>query len=98
MGDGDAVVGSAIGVVEGLVRGDPLGAGGAAVEGVGGGVQALASNALDAVEGIGRALGLVAQEESRDATALHAHRRALFLAARREAAHTWSRAHPDRDS
>ena len=95
---GSAVVGGAVGVIEGLVRGDPFGAGGAAVEGVGGGVRALASNALDAVEGIGRALGLVAQEESRDATALHAHQRELFLAARREAAQTWSRAHPAPDS
>ena len=95
---GSAVVGGAVGVVEGLVRGDPLGAGEAAAEGVGGGVQALASNALDAVEGIGRALGLVAQEESRDAAALHAHRRELFRAARREATQTWSSAHPAPDS
>jgi hypothetical protein len=95
---GSAVVGGAVGVIEGLVRGDPFGAGGAAVEGLGGGGQALASNALDAVEGIGRALGLVAEEEARDATALHAHQRALFLAARREAAQTWSSAHPDRGS
>lgn len=95
---GSAVVGGAVGVIEGLVRGDPFGAGGAAVEGVGGGAQALASNALDAVEGIGRALGLVAEEEARDATALHAHQRALFLAARRDAAQAWSSAHPDRGS
>ena len=95
---GSAVVGGAVGVIEGLVRGDPFGAGGAAVEGLDGGVQALTSNALDAVEDIGRALGLVAQEEARDATALHAHQHALFLAARREAAQTWSSAHPDRGS
>jgi hypothetical protein len=95
---GSAVAGGAVGVIEGLVRGDPFGAGGATAEGVGGSVLALGSNALDAVEGIGRALGLVAQEEPRDATALHAHQRGLFLAARREAAQTWSSAHPDRDS
>jgi hypothetical protein len=93
---GSAVAGGAVGVIEGLVRGDVFGAGGAAVEGVGGGVQALGSSALDAVEGIGRALGLVEKEEARDATALHAHQRALFLAARREAAQAWSRSHPDR--
>jgi hypothetical protein len=91
---GSAVVGGAVGVVQGLVRGDPFGAGGAAVEGLGGGIQALASDARDAVEGIGRSLGLVAQEEPRDVKALHAHQRALFLAARREAAQTWSSAHP----
>jgi len=95
---GSAVVGGAVGVIEGLVRADPFGAGGAAVEGVGGGFQALASNTLDAVEGIGRALGLVAQEEARDVTALHAHQRALFFAARRDAAQAWSGAHPDRGS
>ena len=95
---GSAVVGGAVGVIEGLVRGDPFGAGGTAVEGVGGGVQALTSNALDAVEGIGRALGLVAQEKARDATALHAHQRALFVAARRDAEQAWSSAHPDRGS
>ena len=95
---GSAVVGGAVGAIEGLVHGDPFGAGGAAVEGVGGGAQALASNALDAVEGIGRALGLVAQEEPRDATALHAHQRELFLAARRDVAQAWSSAHPDRGS
>jgi hypothetical protein len=95
---GSAVVGGAVGVIEGLARADPFGAGGAAVEGVGGGVQALASSTLDAVEGIGRALGLVAQEEARDATALHAQQRALFLAARRDAAEAWSDAHSDRGS
>jgi hypothetical protein len=94
---GSAIVGGAVGVIEGLVRADPFGAGGAPDEGVGG-VQTLASNTLDAVEGIGRALGLVAQEEARDATAIHAHQRALFLAARRQAAQTWSSAHPDRGS
>jgi hypothetical protein len=95
---GSAVVGGAVGVIEGLVRGDPFGAGGAAVEGVGGGISALGSGALEAVEDIGRALGLVAQEEPRDATALHAHQRELFLAARREAAQAWSSARPDPDS
>ena len=95
---GSAVAGGAVGVIDELVRGRPLGAGEAAVEGVGGGVQALASSALDAIEDIGRALGLVAQEETRDAKALHARRRALFLAARRAAAHKWSSAHPERDS
>ena len=95
---GSAVVGGAIDVIEGLVRGDPFGAGGAAVEGVGGGVSALGSHALDALEGIGRALGLVAKEEPREVTALHAHQRELFLAARREAAQMWSRAHPAPDS
>jgi hypothetical protein len=90
---GGAVAGGAVGVIDGLVRGDPFGAGGAAVEGVDGGVRALASNALDAIEGLGRALGLVAKEESRDAKALHAHRRALLLAAQREAAQAWAGAH-----
>ncbi len=84
---GNAVVGGAVGVVEELSQGDPLGAGGAAVEGVGGSVQAFASSALDAIEGIGRALGLVEEAEPRNAAALHAHRRELFLAARRKAAH-----------
>jgi hypothetical protein len=82
-------------VIEGLVRADPFGAGGPAGEAVGGGFQALASSTLDALEGIGRALGLVAQQEERDATALHAHQRALFLAAQRDAAKVWSNAHPD---
>ena len=95
---GSAVVGGAVGVIEELARGDPFGAGGAAVEGVGGGVSALGSHALDALEGIGRALGLVAQDEPRDTTALHAHQRELFLAARREAAQTWSSAHAAPDS
>jgi hypothetical protein len=95
---GSAVVGGAVGAIEGLVRGDLSGAGGSAVEGLGGGAQALASNALDTIEGIGRALGLVAQEEARDTTAIHAHQRALFLAARREAEQVWSRAHADRGS
>ena len=90
---GSAVVGSAVEVTEELAHGDPFGAGGAAVEGVGGGVSALGSNALDAVEDVGRALGLVEPEKPRDVTAVHAHQRDLFLAARRGAAQTWSSAH-----
>ena len=96
---GSAVVGGVVGVIEGVVHGDLLGAGeSAVVGGVGGAVLALGSNALDALEGVGRALGLVAPEEARDITAIHAHHRALFLAARREAAQAWSRAHSDRGS
>jgi hypothetical protein len=95
---GSTVVGGAIGVVEGIVRGDLLGAGGSAVKGLGGGLLALGSNALDAVEDIGRALGLVAEEQARDPTAIHAHQRALFLAARDQAAQAWSRAHADSGS
>jgi len=91
---GSAVVGGAVAVIEELVHGDPFGAGGAAVEGVGDGVSALGSHARGAVEDVGRALGLVEPEEPRDVTALHAHQRDLFLAARREAEQTWSRAHP----
>ena len=92
---GSAVVGGAIGVVEELVRGDLLGAGAAAAEGLGGGALALGSNALDA---IGRAVGLVEEEEARDPTAIHARQRARFVAARDRAARLWARAHPDRDS
>jgi len=95
---GGAVVGGAVGVIEGLAHGDVFGAGGSAAEGLGGGIQALGSNVLDAVEGIGRALGLVAPEKARDAAAIHAHHRSLFLAARRDAARVWSRAHADRGS
>ena len=95
---GSAVVGGAVGVIEGLVRGDLLGAGESGAKGLGGGVLALGSNALDAIEGIGRALGLVAEREARDPAAIHAHQRALFLAARREAAQAWSSEHPDRGS
>jgi hypothetical protein len=43
---GSAVTGSAVDVVEGLVRGDPLGAGGAAVEGVGGELPTIATNRI----------------------------------------------------
>jgi len=93
---GDAVVGGAVGVIEGLARGDVLGAGSSAGEGLGGGIRALGSSALDAVEGIGRALGLVAPEQARDPAAIHAHQRSLFLAARRDAERIWSRAHADR--
>jgi hypothetical protein len=91
---GSAVVSSAVEVIEELAHGDPFSAGGAAVEGVDGGVSALGSNAVDAVEDIGRALGLVEPEKPRDVTAVHAHQRDLFLAARREAAQAWSGAHP----
>ena len=94
---GDAVVGGAIGVIDGLVHGDLLGAGESAAGGLGGGILALGSNALDALESLGRALGLVAQEEARDAQTIHAHQRALFLTARREAAQAWSGAHPETD-
>jgi hypothetical protein len=93
---GSAVVGGVIGGIEGAVHGDLLGAGKSTVGGVGDGVRALGSNALDALEGIGQVLGLVAPEEARDTAAIHAHHRALFLAARHEAAQAWSRAHPDR--
>jgi hypothetical protein len=87
---GSAVGGGAIGVIEEIGRGDLIGAAGSAAEGVGGGVRALASSALDGIEDLARALGLGAAEETRDARAIHAHQRALFLAARREAAQEWS--------
>jgi hypothetical protein len=93
---GSAVVGGAVGVIEGIVHGDVLSAGESAVGGVGGGVLALGSNTFDALEEVGRALGLVVQEEARDTTAIHDRHRALFLAARREAAQAWSGAHSDR--
>jgi hypothetical protein len=93
---GSAVVGGVVGVIEGVVHGDLLGAGESAVGGVRGGVFAFGSNTLDALEEVGRALGLVAQEEARDTTAIHDRHRALFLAARDEAAQEWSRAHSDR--
>ena len=94
---GDAVAGGAIGVIDGLVHGDLLGAGGSAAGGVGGGILALGSNALDALESLGRALGFVAEEEARDTQKIHAHQRALFLTARRDAAQAWSGAHPETD-
>ena len=87
---GSAVAGGALGIIDGLVRGDPLGAGGAATEGLGGGVQALGKGARDAVEGIGRALGLVPPEEARDPRAIHARQRARLLAARAAAERAWS--------
>jgi hypothetical protein len=87
------VVGGGIDVVEALVRGDPLGAGESAAEGVGGGLQAFGSGALDLIQGMGRALGLVDPEKPRDSTAIHAHRRELFLASRRDAEQAWSHAH-----
>jgi hypothetical protein len=93
---GSAVVGGVVGVIEGVVHGDLLGAGESAVGGVRGGVFAFGSNTLDALEEVGRALGLVAQEEARDTTAIHDRHRGLFLAARDEAAQEWSRAHSDR--
>jgi hypothetical protein len=92
---GGAVVGGAVGVIEGLLHGDLLGAGESAAGGVGGGVLALGSNALDALEALGRKLGLVEEEEARDIPKIHAHHRALFLTARREAAEAWSRGHPE---
>jgi hypothetical protein len=95
---GSAVAGGAIDVIEELVRGNPLGVAEATADGLGGGVQALPSNVLDAIEDIGRALGLVEQEQARDAKALHADHRSRFIAARREAAQRWSGTHPDRDS
>lgn len=95
---GSAVVGGVVGVIEGAVHGDLPGAGESAVGGVGGGALALGSNALDALEGLGRALGLVAPEAARDTTAIHARQRALFLAARGEAAQAWSPADSDRGS
>ena len=87
---GSAVAGGAVGVIEQLVRGKPLGVVGATAEGVDGGAQALVSSALDALEGIGRALGLAEQETARDAKALHARQRSMLVSARREAAQTWS--------
>ena len=91
---GGSVVGGAIGVIEGLAHGDVLGAGESAAGGLRGGILALGSSALDAVEGIGRALGVVAPEQARDPTAIHAHQRSLFLAARRDAERGWSHAQP----
>ena len=93
---GGAVVGGAVGVIDGLAHGDVLGAGGSAAGGLGGGILALGSNALDAFESLGRALGLVAPEQARDPAAIHAHQRSLLLAARRDAERAWSRAHADR--
>jgi hypothetical protein len=89
---GGAVVGGAVGVVEDLARGDLVAAGGSAVEGVGGGVRALGGNARSALEGIGRALGLLDEEHARDAAAIHERQRAALLAAREEAERSWSRA------
>lgn len=91
---GGAVVGGAVGVIDGVVHGDLVGAGGAAVGGVGGGALALGSNVLDALEALVRGLGLVAPGQARDVATIHAHHRASFLSARREAAEAWSRAHP----
>lgn len=90
---GGAVVGGAVGIIDGVVHGDLMGAGGAAVGGVGGGAVALGSNVLDAFEALARGLGLVAPEQARDVATAHAHHRALFLSARQEAAEAWSRAH-----
>ena len=94
---GSAVVGGAIDVVEALVKGDPFGAGESAAEGVGGGIQAFGSGALDLIEGMGRALGLVDPEKPRDLAAIHAHQRELFLASRRAAEQAWLRAHAAND-
>jgi hypothetical protein len=92
---GDAVVGGAVGIADGVVHGNLLGAGKSAVEGVSGGGVALGSNALDSLEDIGRALGLVAQEAARDTAAIHDRQRAVFLSARSEAAEAWSREHSE---
>jgi hypothetical protein len=85
-----AVVRGALGVIEGILHGDVRGAGESAVGGLGGGIRALGSNTLDAFEDLGRALGLVAPGKAREPAAIHARHRALFLAARREAAVAWS--------
>ena len=90
---GDAVVGGAVGVIEAIVHGDLVGAGGSAVGTMSGGVLALGSNALDAIEAVARGLGLVAPAQPRDVAAIHAHQRALFLSERHEAGEAWSRAH-----
>jgi hypothetical protein len=95
---GGAVVGGAVGVIDGLAHGDVFGAGESAAEGLGGGILALGSSALDAARGIGRSLGLVAPEQARDPAAIHAQQRSLFLAARRDAERVWSGANADRGS
>ncbi len=92
---GGGVVGGVIGIIDGVVHGDLLGAGRSAVEGVGGGVLALGSNALDALEDLGRALGLVAQAKAHDTVSIHERYRAQFLAARAEATRAWSRGHSE---
>ena len=92
---GEAVAGGMVSVIDGVVHGDLLGAGEAAAGGVGGGFLALGSNALDALEAIGRSFGLVAQEQVRDTASIHDHHRASFLSARREAAQAWSRVHSE---
>ncbi len=92
---GGAVVGGAIGAVDGIVHGDLLGAGESAAGGVGGGILALGSATLDALSSLGRALGIVAEEEARDTRRLHNRQRALLLNTRRDAARAWSRAHPE---
>jgi len=93
---GSAVVGGVVGAIEGIVQGDLPGAGESAVGVVRGSMLALANNALDALEGVGRRLGLVADAQARDAAAIHEHHRAQFAAARRDAAQAWSRAHSNR--
>jgi hypothetical protein len=92
---GGAFVGGAIGIVDGVVHGDLLAAGKSAVGGVGGSVMALGSNALDALEDLGRVLGLVEPAEAHDTAAIHARQRAEFLTARREAIRAWSRGHSE---
>jgi hypothetical protein len=92
---GGAVVGGAIGIIDGVVRGDLLGAGESAAGGVGGGLLALGSNALDSLEALGRKLGVVEEAEARDIAKAHARQRELFLSARNEAAEAWSRAHSE---
>jgi hypothetical protein len=93
---GGTVVGGAVGIVDGFVQGDLPGAEESTLGIVGGGALEHGSNTLDALEGFGRALGLVAPEAARDTVAIHAQRRALFLAARREAAaQSGTRAHDE---
>jgi len=91
-GMGNAIVGGAVGIIDGVVHGDLIGAGESAVEGAGGGGVALGSNVLDALEDFGRMVGLVAPEEARDTAAIHDGARARFRTARDEAAQAWPRA------
>jgi hypothetical protein len=95
---GGAIVGGAIGIIDGIVHGDLLGAGSSAIEGVGGGALALGGHALDVLEDVGRVLGLVAQLEERDTVAIHDRQRADFLTARLDATRAWSRGHPEPDA
>jgi hypothetical protein len=90
---GVGVAGGGVGVVAGVARGDLPAAGKSAVRGAGGGVvEALGQNALEAIEAVGRALGVGEheQEEPRDAAAIHAQRREQLLTAQRRAEEVWS--------